>query len=197
MHRKWHTAPIRCVCTRKLIELAGLSAYLPPYYLEVCRPVLAAMDVVKMVCPCPFGDESKTKLVEMSPFKSSTGGSDSDDNNADSTLSDRARGWLSAAAAPVKAFQERRQEDAARAERTAGLKSGTAMKLLTKEVPGGMPIKISLSGDGALVTWQSLQLVNGMPESSGVLALSSVREVAPVLQVRRAQTRQPDHQGQR
>ena len=115
------------------------------------------MDIAKLVCPCPFGDESRNKLVEMSPFKSSTtGGSDSDDNNADGTLSDRARGWLSAAAAPVKAFQERRQEDAARAERTAILKLGTTMKLLTKEMPGGMPIKLSLSGDGALVTWQSL-----------------------------------------
>ena len=97
-------------------------------------------------------------------------------------MSDRARGWFEMAASPIKAFQERRQADAARAERADQLKAGASMKLLSKAVPAGTPVKLTLSADGALLTWQSVELVNGMPKESGVLALSAVREIAPVLQ---------------
>ena len=97
-------------------------------------------------------------------------------------MSDRARGWFEMAASPIKAFQERRQADAARAERADQLKAGASMKLLSKAVPAGTPVKLTLSADGALLAWQSVELVNGMPKESGVLALSAIQEISAVLQ---------------
>ena len=99
-------------------------------------------------------------------------------------MSDRARGWFEMAASPIKAFQERRQADAARAERADQLKAGASMKLLSKAVPAGTPVKLTLSADGALLTWQSVELVNGMPKESGVLALSELHEVKAVREAR-------------
>ena len=52
----------------------------------------------------------------------------------------------------------------------------------TRAKEGSSAVRLSLSADGALVTWQSVEMAGGMPKESGVLALSAVREVAPVLQ---------------
>lgn len=139
--------------------------------------------ILKQACPCLFGDEeARKKMMEMAPFKSSTHGSDSDSDKAPEGMADRAKGFLSMAMAPVKAFQQKREQDAARDERKEKLKAGSVMKLLTKDEPRGVGVRLSLSSDGALLTWQSLAMVNNMPKESGVLALSSVEEIKPVLQ---------------
>ena len=133
------------------------------------------MEQLRSVCPCLFSDDAAKKLMGMPPANS-----DSDSEKPDSSMGDKARGWLEMASAPVKAFQDRRQQDARRAERIEWLKAGSAMRLLSKE--GSSAVRLSLSADGALVTWQSVEMAGGMPKESGVLALSAVREVAPVLQ---------------
>ena len=130
---------------------------------------------LKGICPCLFGDDATKKLMGIPPANS-----DSDSEKPDSSMGDKARGWLEMASAPVKAFHDRRQQDVARTERADGLKAGSSMKLLSKE--GNTAVRLTLSADGALVTWQSLEMTGGMPKLSGVLALSAVREVAPVLQ---------------
>ena len=56
------------------------------------------------------------------------------------------------------------------------------MKLVSKEAPAGTPVKLTLSADGALLTWSTIEMINSMPKESGVLALSAVREIAPVVQ---------------
>jgi hypothetical protein len=133
------------------------------------------MEQLKVACPCLFSDDAAKKLMGIPPANS-----DSDSEKPDSSMGGKARGWLEMASAPVKAFQDRQQQNVARTERIDWLKAGSAMKLLSKE--GSSAVRLSLSADGALVTWQSLEMVSGMPKESGVLALSAVREVVPVLQ---------------
>lgn len=128
--------------------------------------------MLKTVCPCLF-DEQSGKLVEMSPFKDSS--SDNGDQ-APETMADKAKGWLSKAAAPIATFQAQRAEAAAHAERVDKLKAGTSMQLLPTGRGAPQPVRIAVSSDGAMVTWQS---ISG-PTVSGVLALSAVREVKPV-----------------
>jgi hypothetical protein len=116
-------------------------------------------------------------MIEMSPFGGS--GSDADSNDepaAPASLADRATGWLKKAAAPLQALKERHEKDAAHAAARDTLKAGATMQLL----PDGRgdapkPVRVSLSSDGAMVTWSG----SGV---SGVMALSAAREVKPVLQ---------------
>ena len=103
-----------------------------------------------VVCPCLFSDDAAKKLMGIPPANS-----DSDSDKPDSSMRDKARGWLEMASAPVKAFQDRRQQDAARTERTDWLKAGSAMTLLSKE--GGASakssaVRLTLSADGVFET---------------------------------------------
>ena len=86
------------------------------------------MEQLRSVCPCLFSDDAAKKLMGMPPANS-----DSDSEKPDSSTGDKARSWLEMASAPVKAFQDRRQQDARRAERIEWLKAGSAMRLLSKE----------------------------------------------------------------
>ena len=97
-----------------------------------------AMDLVKQLCPCPFGDEAKKGL-----FSTSTRGDDSDSDKGagETSMANRAKGWMEMAAAPVKAFQAKRTEDAAREQRKDKLKAGTVMKLVTKDDRGASYLK--------------------------------------------------------
>jgi hypothetical protein len=85
------------------------------------------------------------------------------------------QGLLGMAMAPVTKFQQRRADDALRRERASALMEGANMRLLQSR--GSTPVRIALSRDSAMVTYQSL---NG-PSESGVISLAIVREVKPVL----------------
>jgi hypothetical protein len=81
------------------------------------------------------------------------------------------RGMLS----PPPAPPQRRAEDAARRDRAAALMEGCDMKLLTAKGP--VPVRLALSRDSAMLTYQSL----GGATESGVISLAIVREVKPVV----------------
>ena len=55
---------------------------------------------MSFLCPCCPKD-SKQRLVEMSPFRDAGSDSDSGEAPAPTTLADKAKGWLSKAAAPL------------------------------------------------------------------------------------------------
>jgi len=133
--------------------------------------MLAAM------CPCPLGGESdKKRLVEMSPFKTSGSGSDNDSNDGGpQTMTDRAKGWLSMATAPLSALKEQHEQASARATRKDALKAGAQMMMLPEGRGEPKPVRVSLSSDGSMVTWSG-------GGQSGVMALSAVRAAKPVLQ---------------
>lgn len=126
-------------------------------------------------CPCPLGRSAK-QLVELSPFRDAGSGSDEGDAPAPTSLSDRAKGWLSAAAAPIQTWREGQEKAAAVAEKVNVLKAGAQMRLLP-DARGESPkdVRVALSSDGAMLTW------SGAGES-GVMALSAVRDVKPVMQ---------------
>lgn len=130
-------------------------------------------------CPCPMGASDKKRLVEMSPFRTAGSGSDNDSNSEDAppaTMADRAKGWLSMAAAPITALKERNDKAAARAARLDVLKAGAQMQLLPDGRSGQpTPVRVSLSADSSMITWSGAG-------GSGVMALSAVRDVKPVLQ---------------
>lgn len=84
-------------------------------------------------------------------------------------------GLLGMALRPVANFQQRRAEDAARRDRAAALMEGCDMKLLTAKGP--VPVRLALSRDSAMLTYQSL----GGATESGVISLAIVREVKPVV----------------
>merc|ERR1719473_165945 len=78
---------------------------------------------------------------------------------------------------PVVALQQRRKDDQDRRERTAVLQAGASMVLLAR---GGArtPVRVQLSSDGAMLTWQA----HAAGGDSGVMALAMIREVKPVQQ---------------
>lgn len=121
---------------------------------------------------CPMGDGAKTKLVEMSPFRDNN--SDVDEPPAPASLADHAKGWLSKAAAPLQAYRESQAKAAERAEELSVLKAGAQMKLLPDGRGEPSSVRVALSSDGAMLTWSG-------GGSSGVMALSAVRDVKPIL----------------
>ena len=123
------------------------------------------------MCPCPTS--SATKLVEMSPFRDA--GSGSDEDQPPPTLADKAKGWLSVAAAPLQSFQESRARAAAKQEKIDVLKAGCSMKLLPDGRGNPENVRVTLSPDSTMLTWSGAG-------GSGVMALSAVRDVKPVLQ---------------
>uniref|UniRef100_A0A7S4M1K3 PH domain-containing protein n=1 Tax=Prymnesium polylepis TaxID=72548 RepID=A0A7S4M1K3_9EUKA len=111
----------------------------------------------------------------MSPFKA--GGSNSDDDSSEQqpeTIADKAKSWLSMATAPIATMQAQRAESAAHQQRAERLKAGAQMQLLPSGRGEVCPVRVALSNDVAMVTWQG-------GTESGVLALSAVREVKPIL----------------
>jgi hypothetical protein len=131
------------------------------------------MIALKAACPCLFPDSTNEpkKLMELTPCKGST----SDDELSNSTIGARAQGLLGMAMAPVAKFQQRRVDEALRKERAAALMEGTNMRLLQSR--GSTPVRIALSRDSAMVTYQSLD----GPSESGVISLAIVREVKPIV----------------
>ena len=129
---------------------------------------------MSFLCPCPFGSKTSQKLVEMSPFRDAGSGSE-DEAPAPATLADKAKGWLATAAAPLQKLREHQAKEAAKAEKVGVLKAGATMKLLP-DAKGEIPkdVRVSLSQDGAMLTWSGAG-------GSGVMALSAVRDVKPVL----------------
>ena len=135
--------------------------------------------MLKQACPCLFDEQSgKNRVVEMSPFR--TDGSNSDDGvstpeQGQETIADKAKSWLSMAAAPLSTLQAHRAESAAHQQRVDRLKAGEQMKLLPTGRGEPTMSKVALSQDGTMITWQS-------GSTSGVLALSAIREVKVVLE---------------
>jgi len=126
------------------------------------------------LCPCLFPDASSgKKLMELTPCKGST--SDDEATGASTSFGGRAQGLLGMALAPVANFRRAREEDAVRKERAAALMEGTNMKLLTSR--GSVPVRIALSRDSAMLTYQSLE----GPSESGVISLAIIREVKTVV----------------
>jgi hypothetical protein len=123
-------------------------------------------------CPCPMGGDTKKKLVEMSPFREA--GSGSDEEAPPPTFADKAKGWFAAAASPLQSFREGQAKAAAKAEREAVLKAGASMKLLPDGREAPKDVRITLSSDSSMLTWSG-------GGASGVMALSAVRDVKPVL----------------
>ena len=132
------------------------------------------------LCPCPIGGKgsSTKRSVELSPFRTAGSGSDSDGKDGDAeggqTLADRAKGWLSMAVSPITKLKEDHDKASERAVRAETLKGGATMKLLPDGRGEPTSIRVALSSDGSMITW------NGAGKS-GVMALSAVREVKPVL----------------
>ena len=102
----------------------------------------------------------------MSPFRDAGSGSDEEQQAPAAT---GWRGWLEKAAAPLQAYRKHSAKAAVKAERVNVLKSGATMRLL----PDNKEVKVSLSSDGAMLTWSGAG-------GSGVMALSAVREVKVV-----------------
>ena len=132
-------------------------------------------------CPCPLDaclgggkKESGTKKsIELRPFHD---GSDSgSDEKGPETVADKAKGWFKQMTAPLQKMKDDYDKGNELSAKTEALKAGSQMRLLP-EKRGEQPsaVRVALSADGAMVTW------NGAG-SSGVMALSAVREVKPVL----------------
>ena len=133
------------------------------------------------LCPCPIGGRgggsSTKRSIELSPFRTAGSGSDSDkdgETEMSQTLADKAKGWFSMAVAPITKMKEDHDKANKRAGRVETLKGGATMKLLPDGRGEPTSVRVALSSDGAMVTW------NGVGKS-GVMALSAVREVKPVL----------------
>jgi len=137
--------------------------------------------MLKTACPCLF-DDSGQPLVELSPFKDRGSTSDrdaSDEENAQgSGAAEKAKSWWSMATAPLETFQKQRAEMAMKQERNGRLQAGSQMKLLPAGRGEPSTARVTLSRDNTMVTWQT---INPGQSESGVLALSAVREVKPVL----------------
>ena len=118
----------------------------------------------------------------MSGLRARGSTSDDDEQVAQSPLS-IAKGWLATAAAPVAAYRQRQEREAALAEVLGRMKAGAQMQLLpesgSKWGSSAVAVRVALSQDSDMLTWQS---VGGASPQSGVLALSAVREVKPVLE---------------
>uniref|UniRef100_A0A7S0P0E2 PH domain-containing protein n=1 Tax=Calcidiscus leptoporus TaxID=127549 RepID=A0A7S0P0E2_9EUKA len=123
--------------------------------------------------------------TELQPCRNGSDGEFSGDEAAanarvdDGSLSARAHSWLSAAMSPISALQERRAEDQARQQRIAVLKAGAEMKLLGARE--ATRVRVALSSDGAMITWQSVRGEGGASSESGVIALAMIREIRPVM----------------
>ena len=138
-------------------------------------PATSKRSMTSFLCPCPTGSGA-SKLVEMTGLKDA--GSESGDEQppaAPETLADKAKSWLSVAAAPIKSLQESRAKAAAKQEKLDVLKAGCTMKLLPEGRGDPQNVRVALSNDGAMLTWSGAG-------GSGVMALSAVREVKPILQ---------------
>mmetsp|Transcript_33768 Transcript_33768/g.72051 ORF Transcript_33768/g.72051 Transcript_33768/m.72051 type:complete len:247 (-) Transcript_33768:384-1124(-) len=137
--------------------------------------------LLKMGCPCIFGTATSQKPTELQPCRNGSDGEFSGDEGgqADASLSARANSWLSAALTPISAFQARRAADQARQERAIALKAGSEMKLISARE--ATRVRLSLSSDGAMVTWQAVRGEGGGGNESGVIALAMIREIKPVL----------------
>ncbi|KAL1527638.1 hypothetical protein AB1Y20_009024 [Prymnesium parvum] len=132
--------------------------------------------MLRQACPCLF-DEHSGRMVEMSPFASN--GSASDDDHAPAnaqpnTIAGKAKSLIAMATAPISTLQAQRAESAAHQQRVDRLKAGAQMRLLPSGRGEPSSVRVALSNDATMVTWQSAT-------ESGVLALSAVREVKPVL----------------
>ena len=116
------------------------------------------------------------RLVEMSPFSSATSENGSDNNDEGSgSIADKAKGWLGKIAAPITNMKQEYDKERERAQRLEELKTGATMLLLPEGRGQSSSVRITVSGDGNMVTWTGSGL-------SGVMALSALREVKPVLQ---------------
>lgn len=147
--------------------------------LTECCPCLG-------LCPCLFGDDkpkkrSGTRMVELP----SLGGGSAAPAAADEPdgVRQKARSVLGKLANPVASIQESRARDAARKVRTASLQAGAVMTLHQGK-DGVHQVRVTLSPDGAMITWQSLAMQNNQPVVSGVLALSELHEVKAVREAR-------------
>jgi len=121
------------------------------------------------------GSSDQKQLVEMSPFRDNTSDKDASEDNGNSSIADRAKGWLGTIAAPITSMKEQYEKDRARAARVDELKGGATMMLLPDGRGESVSVKLVVSSDGAMVTWTG-------PGLSGVMAMSAIREVKPILQ---------------
>jgi len=122
------------------------------------------------------GADGKKRLVEMSPFADSTSDKDSNEENGEpQSVAARAKGWLSQIAAPITSMKEQYDKDREREARLEELKSGATMLLLPDGRGSNVSVKLCVSSDGSMVTWTGTGL-------SGVMSLSAIREVKPVMQ---------------
>ena len=129
------------------------------------------------LCPCcPVGGE-KARLVELTPFPLDG----ESEPPPPAGLGARFSSALKVAASPLTALRERRAEASARAERIDALKAGRVMRLVAIREPNlrspDLDVRVQLSADGHMLTWQSLAQTNNQPQEAGVFALSAVREI--------------------
>ena len=147
--------------------------------LTECCPCLG-------LCPCLFGDDkpkkrSGTRMVELPSLGDGSAAPASADEP--DGVRQKARSVLGKLANPVASIQESRARDAARKVRTASLQAGAVMTLHQGK-DGAHQVRVTLSPDGAMITWQSLAMQNNQPVVSGVLALSELHEVKAVREAR-------------
>ena len=113
------------------------------------------MQSLAVLCPCMPIPGS----VDKQPIRDDT--SDRDGEEGPPSLALKAKGWLGKLAAPITAMKDDYDKERAREAKLEELKAGTT-------------VKIAVSSDGTMVTWTA----SGV---SGVMAMSAIREVKPVM----------------
>jgi len=129
--------------------------------------------LLSLVCPCVFGgaEGQRKQLFEMSPV-TGTGG----DSKEFVETRPASSSWFQ----PITKFKEKLEADQERKQKVAVLQEGAVMALVGARSRSTVSLK--LSSDGSMLMWQSLRQEANMPSESGVMSLSTIREVKPVLQ---------------
>jgi len=128
------------------------------------------MQSLAVLCPCMPIPGS----VDKQPIRDDT--SDRDGEEGPPSLALKAKGWLGKLAAPITAMKDDYDKERAREAKLEELKAGATMVLQAdgSTLKAGTMVKIAVSSDGTMVTWTA----SGV---SGVMAMSAIREVKPVM----------------
>lgn len=128
------------------------------------------MQSIAVLCPCMPIPGS----VDKQPIRDDT--SDRDGEELPPSLASKAKGWLGKLAAPITAMKDDYDKERAREAKLEELKAGATMVLQAdgSTLKAGTTVKIAVSSDGTMVTWTA----SGV---SGVMAMSAIREVKPVM----------------
>lgn len=128
------------------------------------------MQSLAVLCPCMPIPGS----VDKQPIRDDT--SDRDGEEGSPSLALKAKGWLGKLAAPITAMKDDYDKERAREAKLEELKAGATMVLQAdgSTLKAGTMVKIAVSSDGTMVTWTA----SGV---SGVMAMSAIREVKPVM----------------